>query len=68
MYDIITPLTLMFSLVYSFTGSITFAPITNSYTPNANDIGLQIFAILLFILSPLLVLGFWLKKKAILWQ
>ena len=68
MFDIITALTLMFALVFSFSGSITFAPITNSYTPNANDIGLQIFAILLFILSPLLVLGFWLKKKAILWQ
>ena len=67
MFDIITALTLMFALVFSFTGQLTFPGMT-VYTPTQDDIILQIFAILMFIVSPLLVLGFWLKKKAILWQ
>lgn len=66
MFDIITALTLMFAVVFSYTGSLTFAGIP--YSPSQSDIILQILAILMFILSPLLVLGFWLKKKAILWQ
>ena len=66
MFDIITALTLMFALVFSFTGQLSFGGMT--YTPTQDDIILQIFAILMFIVSPLLVLGFWLKKKAILWQ
>ena len=70
MFDIITALTLMFALVFSFgsgmTGTLTFG--TAQFTPKVDDVGVQILAILLFVLSPLLVLGFWLKKKAILWQ
>ena len=64
----------MFAVVFSYTGTLTF---TNgavngvgviSYTPDINDVILQIVAIGMFVLSPLFVLGFWLKKKAILWQ
>jgi len=66
MFDIITALTLMFAVVFSYSGTLTFAGIT--YAPTQDDIILQILAILMFVLSPLLVLGFWLKKKAILWQ
>jgi NADH:ubiquinone oxidoreductase subunit 3 (subunit A) len=70
MFDIITALTLMFALVFSLgqgtTGTLTFGSVV--FTPTTNDVIIQIVAILLFITSPLLVLGFWLKKKAILWQ
>lgn len=69
-FDIITALTLMFALVFSLGAgvdtSLTFGSLT--YIPTADDVILQIVAILFFVLSPLLVLGFWLRKKAILWQ
>lgn len=70
MFDVITALTLMFALVFSL-GSGVNTPLTFgnlTYTPTVDDVAVQIIAILFFILSPLLVLGFWLKKKAILWQ
>lgn len=67
-FDIITALTLMFALVFSFTNGPLFIFSGTYYTPTFDDMLVQIFAVLLFILSPLLVLGFWLRKKAILWQ
>ena len=70
MFDIITALTLMFALVFSLgsgtTGTLNFGSL--AFTPTSNDVFLQVLAVLFFILTPLLVLGFWLKKKAILWQ
>ena len=70
MFDIITALTLMFALVFSFgmsqTSTLTFNGL--AFNPTTNDVLLQIVAILIFVLSPLFVLGFWLKKNAILWQ
>jgi NADH:ubiquinone oxidoreductase subunit 3 (subunit A) len=70
MFDIITALTLMFAVVFSF-GSGTGGSLVVEgvpFTPSVNDVFLQVGAVLFFILSPLLVLGLWLRKKAILWQ
>ena len=66
MFDIITALTLMFAIVFSSTSFMVVEGIP--FTPSTGDVILQIVAILFFVLSPLLVLGLWLRKKAILWQ
>ena len=70
MFDIITALTLMFALVFSLGMGVNTTINVNgiSYTPDSSAVVTQIIAILFFVLSPLFVLGFWLKKKAILWQ
>lgn len=71
MFDIISALALMFALVFSF-GFSSSEQITilggTPWTPTLGDILLQILGIIFFITLPLIILGFWLKKKAILWQ
>ena len=66
MFDIITALTLMFAVVFSSTSPVVIEGI--AFTPTFDQVVWQIGAILFFVLSPLLVLGLWLHKKAILWQ
>jgi len=72
MFDVISALALMFALVFSFgfSGGSEQITILNGilWTPSIIDILLQVLGIIFFITLPLIVLGFWLKKKAILWQ
>lgn len=71
MFDILTALTLMFAIVFSFGAGVSSETIMIgdiAFTPTVNDVILQVVSVLFFILSPLLVLGLWLRKNAILWQ
>lgn len=66
-FDIITALTLMFAIVFSANTQMSTV-LGVPWIPSTNDVLLQVVAILVFIIPPLLILGFWMRRKAILWQ
>ncbi|MHA2365030.1 MAG: NADH-quinone oxidoreductase subunit A [Candidatus Hodarchaeales archaeon] len=70
-FDIVTALALMFAAVFSLggTGIESSIKIGNAtFTPEVIDVGFQVVGISLFIGLPLIILAFWMKRKAIFWE